>query len=411
MILAHSIEVLDVLTRRITLEVAELSLIESINSVTSKLDTPIKIERYTAMCVRPDLLQISIENLIRNNLAEFAKQSGLQIVARRSVEVEPLKEGSSVQFSCIIAVFPTPTISSYESIEISPPSRRITDLDVDDAIQLLRRGESSLIETNHVYKSESGDQLHLEFSVTIGGIPSKQKLISFSFNHNIFPAEVEQALLEKSAGDEISVPIRFDENDPVDAYKAKVAIYQIKILKVLKNKLPKLDNEFVKKLNIPEIQTVETLRNWVRDHLEFEGQLAKLSASQSRVLDALLELNYFEVPFELVDDEIRAILLDRGLLTSAPEGVSRDDLSKYRERFGREALHRVRAQILLDRVALQENLLATEADLKLDMPENPDILSKILDIQRTKALNFLMGRAKIKQAPTMAEVSQAANYD
>jgi len=303
-------EIIDVVSRRLSLQVSEQSFLESLGRASSKNGKRFDFESYQPLSVEKEILSEALETLSAEALKEAERKLSFHIVARRSIDVEPLATGKNVTINAVVALYPSPIIKDYKSFNLNYPKlQEIGEAEVNEAIELLQHGK---------------------FSNFLGDI--------------------------KGSG--------------------------------------VIDDDFAKSLNIPEIGNLEELKFWIKTHLTQASQMEYAANLQSTILEEVLLRNYFEVPIELVDDELRLMLLENGVISSGARDIKTFSVDPYREKYGREALKRVRSQILLDRIVIQESLYATEEDLeKAEMQGlKKDLMDSILDIQRGKALDLLLNR-------------------
>src|SRR5690606_1013646 len=132
--------------------------------------------------------------------------------------------------------------------------------------------------------------------------------------------------------------------------------------------LPELNDAFVETLNMG-VKTVLELRMKIRGQMEeFQAAEAKQDI-QAAVLDELLKTNEFAVPQTLIDDEIRSMLMRNGVLDPKQIDVSQLPMDSFREKLGDIALKRVRSAIIVDQIAKNDDLKASDQDIEKALEE------------------------------------------
>jgi trigger factor len=188
-------------------------------------------------------------------------------------------------------------------------------------------------------------------------------------------------------------------------------------------KLPTLDEAFVKTLGL-EVETVDALRGKVREQLVREAEANLKAETQAAVLDLLVKENPFKVPSSMVDDEIRGLVAQYGFAGRGvkPESI---DVGLYRPQFEKFALDRIRCAIIIDRIGSSEKISVEETDrermierlaeqngstvdaTRKMVMDRSRIMSFILEVRRTKILEFLISKTKVEYVDS-TEAAQAA---
>jgi trigger factor len=119
--------------------------------------------------------------------------------------------------------------------------------------------------------------------------------------------------------------------------------------------LPELDDAFARSLG--DFRGVEDLKRRVRQDLEEEAREAADALLRSRLLDAVLEANPFEVPRSLVERQIDAVLGDT-------RAADPDTVARARAELAGEAEAAVKRRLLVERIADSEGLSATPDEVK-----------------------------------------------
>ncbi len=361
-----NISVLDPVSRQIRCTVAKEAFWQNIQQVSAENGYALKVDSYQSLSIDSGILELAIEKTVKEALEEICSQNNIKIVARRKFVVDPLKESADFSFAADLAIYPAPVIKNYQEISASSISLpEISDKQIEDALVLLQQGRPFSLKQSFSLPLEEGDRADIMFRILPG---SWQQLI-FTFGKNIFPEQVEREISGRKVDERFKVRVAADS-----------AVYEIKIASVFKNQHKEIDDSLALSLNINGVSSLSDLKVAVRKVLEAERAILEFSSLQSALLDQLLESNSFEVPFELVESEIRTILLENRQLEpeEAPDLTVFDD--NYRKRLQKEALRRVRASILLERIAVQEGL-ASDSNKYEEFNQN-----------RYKALDFLMDK-------------------
>jgi trigger factor len=148
-----------------------------------------------------------------------------------------------------------------------------------------------------------------------------------------------------------------------------------------------LNDEFAKELST-DFNTVDDLRNRVRDNMKAEKEHEAEHQGKDKLVEELLKRNDFAVPEALVNDQID-VRLERGLRALAAQGMRTEDMKNMdfsRLRVGQRegALREVRTALILDQIAEQEKIEVPEDELEHDLEELAKQSKQTLEQVRTR---------------------------
>ncbi|MCB0339530.1 MAG: hypothetical protein KDD53_08000, partial [Bdellovibrionales bacterium] len=192
----------------------------------------------------------------------------------------------------------------------------------------------------------------------------------------------------------------------------KKTVYRVALEKISKQVLPELDDAFAATVD-ESVKTVLELRLKIRELLEQEKSNARRTKTEAEILKVLVSKNEFLLPQIMVDYEIRNLL-------SRTEGIKTDnidleklDVTPFREQLGGVASERVKASIIVDQIADQENLKVEKDDLAqwtTQMAEQTGLTEDqvrgyfsdqeklapvLMELRRKKVMEMLVGRTKV----------------
>ena len=351
--------------------------------------------------------------LISGELSAALKENKIEMIGSPEIEVVQFEPGKDLEFTAQVSIFPAPVISHYEKFEVSVPRRHPGDSDVDRAISSFLESRSTLRPLEFRTAAKAGDVADLSVCVALDDdeYPRPEPLVTRLGDHRL-PEEIEKGLegLEKGETRELSALLGQDHPD--EKLRGKTARYKITLNALSERVLPELSDDFVAGLGM-EIKTVLEMRVKVRESLD--QQLAEEARREAHgtIVKKLLEANSFLVPQVVVDDQIRSMLVNSGAFDARKVDPNRISMEPFREKLGGYALERARSAIMLDRIAEQEKLHATEAEIERELEriaadsrlekaqvdkffkEQNRLISLALDLSRNKVMEFLEGRAQI----------------
>ncbi len=129
--------------------------------------------------------------------------------------------------------------------------------------------------------------------------------------------------------------------------------------------MPELNDQFAKEVG--DFANVDDVRKRIREQMEAERTHAAEREAKDKLVSELVKRNDLEVPEALVERQID-VRLERGLRALAAQGMKAEDMKKMdlnRLRAGQrdQALHEVKASLLLDKIAEEEKIEVSDAEI------------------------------------------------
>ena len=314
-----------------------------------------------------DLKSEVVEALVPRYFRKEAEKQGLIPVSQPRVTDLRLNEGEPMQFKASFEIMPEIKVEGYRELRADKPSISVTDEEVEQALSDLREQHAtfSAVEGRPLAEGDFA-QVSLDGQPKAGeGKPVHMDDILVEIGGKSTMAEFTENLRGASAGDDR----RFDVHYPDDYSDKRLAgqtfTYAVKIQSIKQKSLPDLNDQFAKELG--EFTNVEDVRKRIREQLEAERKHAAEHEAKDKLVSELVKRNDLEVPEALVERQID-IRLERGLRALAAQGMKAEDMKKMdlnRLRAGQrdQALHEVKASLLLDKIAEEEKIEVSDAEI------------------------------------------------
>jgi trigger factor len=321
-----------------------------------------------------------VEALIPRFFRQEAERLSLHPVSQPRVTDLHLHDGEPLRFKAAFEVLPEIKLEGYKELRADKPEIAVSDADVDQALTELRERHASF---NPVEGRALADGDFAQ--VSLDGNPKGEENPAESKTAQGQPVHMDEVLVEiagqntmpeftenlrgTSAGDERTFDVHYPEDTQDKRLAGKTFSYAVKVQAIKQKSLPELNDEFAKQLG--EFQTMDDVRKAIRENIEAERQHEAVHAAKEKLVGELIQRNDFEVPDSLIEQQID-IRLERGLRALAAQGLTAEQMKKMdlnRLRVGQreQAIHDVKAALLLERVAEEENVQVGDDELNLEL--------------------------------------------
>ncbi len=316
-----------------------------------------------------------VEALIPRFFRQEAERLSLHPVSQPRVTDMHLHEGEPLRFKAAFEVLPEIKLEGYKELRADKPEIAVSESDVEQALaevrerhatfngvegRVLADGDFAQVSLDGKPKASEGAEAKVD-----EGQPVHMDEVLVEIAGKDTMPEFTENLRGAGAGDERTFDVKYPEDTQDKRLAGKTFTYVVKVQAIKQKSVPELDDEFAKKLG--EFQTVAEVRQAIREQMEAERKHQAQHEAKDKLVGELIQRNDFEVPESLIEQQID-IRLERGLRALAAQGLTAEQMKKMdlpRLRTGQreQAIHDVKAALLLERVAEEENIQVSEEEL------------------------------------------------
>lgn len=308
-----SLETTQGLERRITITLPADSIEEQVKKRLREVGKTARIDGFRKGKVPVTVLEKRYSQSVFAEIAqEQMQQNYIQAVIQEKVnpagapyfEPKNMKRGEELVFVATFEVFPEVEVQAVEDIAIERPVAEVTDEDLDNMMNTLRKQQASWETTEEAATDAS--RVTINFIGKVDGEEfegGKAEDFSLELGQNRMIPGFEDDIIGKKAGEDVTVNVTFPEEYHAENLKGKDAEFAVTINKVEVQVLPELNDEFVTKFGIEE-GGVDALKAEVKNNMTRELTQALKAKVKELVIKGLLEKNEFDVPKALIDQEV-----------------------------------------------------------------------------------------------------------
>ncbi|HHX13607.1 MAG TPA: trigger factor [Clostridiales bacterium] len=344
----------------------------------------------------------------------------IEPVDQPDAEFSEIKAGQDFTVTLKVDVPPEVTVQDYKGLKKPKFEISISEEDVDKEIEQLRKRNGRIIVVDRPAKA--GDSLVLDYAGSVdgvafeGGTAERQPL---TIGSGTFIPGFEEQLIGAVKGEQRDVKVKFPEDYPEESLAGKEAVFSCTVHEVKETELPELNDDFAKDVSV--FETLEELRQDARKKLEFTANDKALYEGRNAVLEQLYDNHNFDIPEGMIRNETENMLQElaqqlkyQGLTMEQYLQFMGKDVPGYKAELRSDAVKRVKTRLLVEAVAQQEGLEATDEDIETELSgmaamykTEPEKMKEMLggagremmkrDIRHRKAVNFLFENAVIEE--------------
>ena len=371
-----SVEARQGLERRMTVEIPATRIEQEVDTRLTSVGRSAKLkgfrpgkvprkvirQRY-GLQVRQEVLQ----DLMQSSYSSAIEQEQLRPAAMPSIEPGNAAEGEDFSFTATFEVYPEVAVEGIDKLKVEQPSTAVTDADVDDMIETLRKQRADWSPVAR--KAADGDRVTVDFDGTYKDEPFEGghgEDVEIVLGEGRMLEDFEKNIKGLSAGSDKSFKLKFPKDYPAGDLAGKKVTFAVTVKEVAEQQLPQMDEEFVKAFGV-DSGKIEDLRVDVRKNMEREAESRNRADTKRQVMEQLMDANPIEVPSALADQEAGSLRNDtlRNMGIQDPNDPNAPPVAEFRD----AAERRVRLGLLVAAVIADNDIEVDRERVKAKIDE------------------------------------------
>ena len=344
----------------------------------------------------------------------------LEPIDQPNVDLDDIEKGKDITFKVDVETKPHPVLGDYDNIIIEEVEAEVTDADIENELKKQQEENARLIPVED-REAKEGDTVNIDFDGYLDGERfegGKAEDYDLVIGSKTFIEGFEDQVAGHKVGDKFDVNVTFPEDYQAKEFQGKDAKFEVEINSITEKELPEIDDEFA--MDISEFETLDELKADLKEKLKEDKENYRTNMMQNQAIDALVRASEVSAPQSMVNSEIDIEMqnLDQrlqqmGISLAQYVEMTQMDINEIRNQYKEQAEARVKANLVIDEVALKEGFEASDEEIEAEINESAkmygvedidqfkEIFRKNVsddtvkeNIKRRKAVEFLVEKAK-----------------
>lgn len=366
------------------------------------------------------LIQDSVNDAVNTTYKQAIEELKLDVVDYpKNLKIDDYKENEPIKFSCEVDVKPKIKADKYKGVKVTAEPSGIDDDLIETQLNQLKESQSTYEIVSRETKEE--DLLKVNVKAAINGETYSRWTktnVGVCIGTSIFSNHFDKNLVGAKANTPLSFSVPYPADYHLEDVAGKKVDFEVEITEIKEKRLADLTDELVQKTS--EFKTVDELKNNIKTTLEDQQKKQKEEKLKNDIMEIIIESNKIDIPegmirFESEQDQkyFESQLQRSGTTLDNYLTIVKQSKDDYLEELNKNATKRIKSQLILESVIDQENIEATDDDIKkeikrlrpeLDTDEkietelkkiNQDGLKQM--IAQQKAIDFILEKAKITE--------------
>jgi trigger factor len=248
-----------------------------------------------------------VGDVISRSFYAAVQKENVKPAGQPSIQPKQLAAGKDLEYVATFEVYPSVTLSDVSAFEITRHKAEVTEADVDNMIEVLRKHQATWSVVDRA--AADGDQVDINFNGTkdgvefAGGKAENHKLILGS--KSMIPG-FEEGIVGMKAGEQKTISVTFPADYQAEELRGAAAEFAITVNSVSEAQLPELKKEFFQKFGVDK-GGEKQFRKEVKANMDRELANALKAKVKTQVMDSLIASHSTEIPKALVVNEIQVL--------------------------------------------------------------------------------------------------------
>lgn len=324
------------------------------------------LSHYFGARIRADVVQ----KLVDETFPRAVTEHQVQPVTQPAIEAQKIVENGPFTYKARVEILPAIENVEYVGLTAKRPKVEVTDEQVNEEIENLRRAHATLQAPEPARPAQAGDVLTVDLTVEVGGQEvgdASATDLALELGAGQVLPEIDQALQGKSVGETVRVDVSLPAQHPHPKLRGKTATFSLTIKEIKARVLPTADDEFAK--DVGDFESLQALRDDLRQKLEKRAKEAAENQLAEQLVAELVKRNPIPVPPSLVQQQMRITeqeILARARAYGQPASALGPELVQQIEQ---DSEVKVRAGLLMAEIAKKEGIQIGQPEIEEGLKE------------------------------------------
>lgn len=309
-------------------------------------------------------------DLIGSSYEEVLKEKSLSPIGEPEIDYEKIvfDEKQPLNFDIVVEVHPTIDLKEYTGIKVKKATPEVTDTDMKNALENLRRSHAELVVVENEPVKE-GDLMVVDQEVWADDKQvTKKENISLEAGPNlrIFnkPASEEaKSLIGMKPGETRQIKVKAPDDYKDPALKGKDVLFKVTLKEIKRVKLPGADDRWAKTL---KFDSLKHLKDELNKRILSEKEKFAIRQMENNIIEEILKKTDFPMPEGLVKQGLDYLLKKRQIdmhSQKIPEDKINEELEKTKAESKETVVKDLKIHFILEHIARKEKIFVTEDEV------------------------------------------------
>ena len=322
------------------------------------------IEKYYGDQIKQRLIMDKMGDIFYKKISE----ENIPVVGQPSFAPESFDIKKDIKFEVSYEIYPEFSLTKMGSLSFKKPVSKVTDQDIKKATDLVlkRYGKAEPIDE----KSKEGNFVKIDFEGFLNGEKfegGEAQDYSLELGSKTMIPGFEEQIIGMKAAESKEIEVTFPDDYQAENLKGQKVMFKIKMKEVSEVKLPNLDEEFFKSINM-DVKTKAEFEKKIEEQLQTDLKTNLKTKTKQRIFDAFESSNQIDIPQSMIISEANNLRNNTAQQMGLDIGKLEEDQFPI-DNFKENALKRVRLGVLINKLIEENNISVDNDTLKKEIED------------------------------------------
>ena len=322
------------------------------------------IEKYYGDQIKQRLIMDKMGDIFYKKISE----ENIPVVGQPSFAPESFDIKKDIKFEVSYEIYPEFSLAKMGSLSFKKPVSKVTDQDIKKATDLVlkRYGKAEPIDE----KSKEGNFVKIDFEGFLNGEKfegGEAQDYSLELGSKTMIPGFEEQIIGMKAAESKDIEVTFPDDYQAENLKGQKVMFKIKMKEVSEVKLPNLDEEFFKSINM-DVKTKAEFEKKIEEQLQTDLKTNLKTKTKQRIFDAFESSNQIDIPQSMIISEANNLRNNTAQQMGLDIGKLEEDQFPI-DNFKENALKRVRLGVLINKLIEENNISVDNDTLKKEIED------------------------------------------
>ena len=322
------------------------------------------IEKYYGDQIKQRLIMDKMGDIFYKKISE----ENIPVVGQPSFAPESFDIKKDIKFEVSYEIYPEFSLTKMGSLSFKKPVSKVTDQDIKKATDLVlkRYGKAEPIDE----KSKEGNFVKIDFEGFLNGEKfegGEAQDYSLELGSKTMIPGFEEQIIGMKAAESKDIEVTFPDDYQAENLKGQKVMFKIKMNEDSEVKLPNLDEEFFKSINM-DVKTKAEFEKKIEEQLQTDLKTNLKTKTKQRIFDAFESSNQIDIPQSMIISEANNLRNNTAQQMGLDIGKLEEDQFPI-DNFKENALKRVRLGVLINKLIEENNISVDNDTLKKEIED------------------------------------------
>ncbi|MEK9541469.1 MAG: trigger factor [Gammaproteobacteria bacterium] len=322
------------------------------------------IEKFYGDQIKQRLIMDKMGDIFYKKISE----ENIPVVGQPSFAPESFDIKKDIKFEVSYEIYPEFSLTKMGSLSFKKPVSKVTDQDIKKATDLVlkRYGKAEPIDE----KSKEGNFVKIDFEGFLNGEKfegGEAQDYSLELGSKTMIPGFEEQIIGMKALESKEIEVTFPEDYQAENLKGQKVMFKIKMKEVSEVRLPNLDEEFFKSINM-DVKTKAEFEKKIEEQLQTDLKTNLKTKTKQRIFDAFESSNQIDIPQSMIISEANNLRNNTAQQMGLDIGKLEEDQFPI-DNFKENALKRVRLGVLINKLIEENNISVDNDTLKKEIED------------------------------------------